>query len=127
MTCYHFTLLALVGRLVQIQVILFALYNIGFRLLQNSQEQGQTNGEKKGSGIASSHPKLFSHASLSDKLNSAVHYYMKILRCEDIAATFKFFCAVSVLSWLGSKFSGLNMLYIGNKENQWMAGGRREP
>jgi hypothetical protein len=109
LTKYEFSVLTLVGRIVLIQVLIFFLYNVGTRIIQNIP---------KNADLPLGDLKLSQEViqpivqTIVDKINSGLNFYVDILMCKDLGRTVKFAAVVQLLCWIGKIMSGTTFLYL---------------
>jgi len=106
---YQFTVVTLVGRILQIQVIVCFLYIVGARLIKNASNTV----ELPFSNFQVTKENLQPYIdSFVDNINALLSKYLDILLCKQPLKTLQFALLIQIVCWLGKKLSGFTFLYI---------------
>ncbi|KAL0483289.1 hypothetical protein AKO1_014630 [Acrasis kona] len=106
---YQFTVVTLVGRILQIQVIVCFLYIVGARFIKNASGSNQL--PFSNFQVTKEHLQPYVD-SLVDRFNLALTKYLDILLCKKPSKTIQFALVLQVVCWLGKKFSGFTFLFL---------------
>jgi len=104
---YEYSVLTLIGRIMQFQVLLFLLY-VSFLKLKNQQSNEFPFGtfvlkEKDFSGVVKNVCEVF---------NTNFQKFVDLLMFKDWVSTLKFFGILQILCFLGNRVSGISILYM---------------
>jgi len=106
---YQFTVVTLVGRILQIQVIVCFLYIVGARFIKNAA--GTTTLPFSNFQVTKEHLQPYID-SFVEGINNALTRYLDILLCKKPIRTVQFALALQVVCWLGKKLSGFTFLFL---------------
>jgi len=108
LTRYQFSVITLVGRVVQIQVVVFFLYIVFARIVKNTS--GSIVLPLTDFKVSKELLEPYVHA-IVEKFNSLVSCYVDILMCKDLLKTIQFIVVVQLVCIVGKKVEGLNSAY----------------
>jgi hypothetical protein len=106
---YQFTVVTLVGRILQIQVIVCFLYIVGARLIKNASNKVEL--PFSNFQVTKEHLQPYID-SMVERVNSFLSLYLDILLCKKPSKTLQFALLIQVICWLGKKLSGFTFLYL---------------
>jgi hypothetical protein len=108
LTRYQFTVITLVGRVIQIQVIIFFLYIVFARIVKNTS--GNIN--LPFTDFTVSKKKLEPYIdSIVDRFNDILRRYIDILMCKNLSKTLHFIIIVQIICLIGKAVDGIHSLY----------------
>ena len=108
LTKYQFTVITLVGRVIQIQVITFFLYIVFARIVKNTS--GTIDLPFADFRVSKELVEPYVQ-SLVEKFNSIISRYLDILMCKNLLSTIQFIVIVQVICVVGKKIEGVHSLY----------------